>query len=481
MPFHRKVMLFAAAMTVLLCVVWAIGASALLDFYVTREPDAAMARRASELGRTVLWGGFGLIMLMIAAGMLVLERLIDRWVAGPARALAQAAEAVAAGDLSAAVREGGIDDVGRMSRATIGMIAELRNLAVALGNSSSDTTRLAEEISAAAEQLAAGAGEMASTAGDLSEQSVNMATSIQAITAASDRLAVVAGELDRGAHEASDRNRQLRALSLENRSRLDESSTALTALSADAAAGVKSVESLVQASEEVRSFVTLVRKLARQSKLLALNAAMEAARAGEEGEGFAVVANEVRRLAAMSSDAAERTEQVVATVLAQIEITRQWSLRTEETVRQVSAVTATGAQSFAEIEATVGDLDAWAGTIEQSAGLAHQLTQEITTQLGALSLGTDTFASAMEQVAASSEQQSAATEEVAAAAAHLTETASRLADVVGHLKVDGKPVGSAPALPPVPPSPPYAGGRRPSDARASLPPGPATPRFASAH
>lgn len=440
-PFHRKILFVAAAVAVALSVAWALGASALLDFYLSREPDAALAERVGRVGRTVLWGGLAAVIVATIVAVLVLERLVVRWVAGPARSLAIAAEAVAAGDLSTSVEEGGIDDVGRLSRAIVVMIAELRKLASALGSSSSDTTRLAGEISAAAEELAAGAGEMASTAGELSEQSAKMATGIQAITQASDRLATVAAELDRGAREAAERNRALRQLSLDNRARLDESSRVLGELSVDASAGVEAVESLVKASEEIRTFVTLVRKLARQSKLLALNAAMEAARAGDEGEGFAVVANEVRRLAAMSSDAAERTEQVVGTVLAQVEDTRRWSRRTEETVRHVSAATATGARSFEQIEATVGDLDAWAGTIESSASTAHQLTKEITMQLASLSLGTDTFASAMEQVAASSEEQSAATEEVAAAAAHLTEAADRLAGVVAHLRVDSA-VGS---------------------------------------
>lgn len=441
LPFHRKVLLFAAAMTIALSTLWAFGAAALLDFYVGREPDPVLAARVDETGRLILWGGFALIVLFTVLGMLLLERLVTRWVAGPAGELARAAELVAAGDLTVTVHEGGIDEIHRLSRATIVMIGELRRLAAALLSSSGDTTRLAEEISAAAQELAAGAGEMATTAGALSEQSTRMAAGIQGITGASDRLAGVAADLDRGAHATAERNRVLRQLALENRARLDESSQVLGELSVDAAAGVAAVEALVAASEEIRTFVTQVRKLARQSKLLALNAAMEAARAGDEGEGFAVVANEVRRLAAMSADAAERTERVVEAVLERVDATRQWSLRTEETVRQVSDVTATGAQSFAQIEATVGELDAWAGTMEQSASAAHQLTQEITSQLGALSLGTDTFASAMEQVAASSEQQSAATEQVAAAAAHLTTAAGTLAAVVAHLRVDDESRG----------------------------------------
>ena len=75
------------------------------------------------------------------------------------------------------------------------------------------------------------------------------------------------------------------------------------------------LDALRTSAEEIRGFVTLVRKMARQSKLLALNAAMEAARAGEQGSGFAVVAGEVRRLARSSADAADRTEVLVAAVL----------------------------------------------------------------------------------------------------------------------------------------------------------------------
>src|SRR6185295_18224366 len=124
-----------------------------------------------------------------------------------------------------------------------------------------------------------------------------------------------------------------------NRSRLDDSSRSLATLTGDVEASAAAIDQLAQASEEVRTFVSLVQKLARQSKLLALNAAMEAARAGEHGHGFAVVAEEVRRLAAMSSDAAERTEIVVAGVLNGVAQSRSSSERTVVTVRSARAAT----------------------------------------------------------------------------------------------------------------------------------------------
>jgi methyl-accepting chemotaxis protein len=89
---------------------------------------------------------------------------------------------------------------------------------------------------------------------------------------------------------------------------LDNLATRLGGASSD-------LDALRDSAEEIRGFVALVRKMARQSKLLALNAAMEAARAGEQGSGFAVVAGEVRRLARTSSEAADRTESLVGNVL----------------------------------------------------------------------------------------------------------------------------------------------------------------------
>src|SRR4029079_7366830 len=155
----------------------------------------------------------------------------------------------------------------------------------------------------------------------------------------------------------------LRALALDNRSRLDESAKSLVGLSGDVEASAAAIEELAQASEEVRSFVTLVQKLARQSKLLALNAAMEAARAGEHGHGFAVVAEEVRRLAAMSSDAAERTENVVSGVLRGISESRTSSARTVDTLRAVRGATEEGSRSFGQIAHAVEETDAWTSSI----------------------------------------------------------------------------------------------------------------------
>src|SRR4029079_5690095 len=298
---------------------------------------------------------------------------------------------------------GGEYEIGRLARAVSAMIEELRRLAMALQESATETVTMTSEITASSEEMAASAGQIAHTASDLSQQANTMAGTIPALAGSSERLVGGASELDAGARDGVDRNAKLRVLAVENRARLDDSSRSLAALTGDVEANAAASDQLARASEEVRSFVTLVQKLARQSKLLALNAAMEAARAGDQGHGFAVVAEEVRRLAAMSSDAAERTERVVSGVLQGISESRTSSERTVDTVRAVRGATEEGSRSFGQIERAVAETDAWTSSIALAVTATNGLAREMSTRLESLSTGTESFAAAMQEVAASSE------------------------------------------------------------------------------
>jgi methyl-accepting chemotaxis protein len=389
------------------------------------------------------WGliiGLVVMLGLVLTSLSLVGKFIERRITGPARELAVAAEAVAAGDLSKQITDtGDEDEIGRLAKAIGAMMSQLRRLATALNESAAETGSMTVEITSSSEEMAASAGQIAHTAADLSHQSAVMAETIRTLADSSEHLVGVASKLDTGAHEGVERNARLRALALENRARLDDSSRSLAVLSGDVEASAAAIEQLATASEEVRTFVTLVQKLARQSKLLALNAAMEAARAGEHGHGFAVVAEEVRRLAAMSSDAAERTERVVGEVLRGVAQSRTSSGRTVETVRTVRAATEQGSQSFGQIEQAVAEADTWTASIENAVNTASSVVREMRGKLDSLAAGTDSFAAAMQEVAASSEEQSASTEEIAAAAGTLSGAAERLTQLVSNLRLEEPP------------------------------------------
>jgi methyl-accepting chemotaxis protein len=394
---------------------------------------ALLAAGWSSIGG-IITGGDGWLLLGLAisiavlAGALAIILVVSPTIGNQLRDLADVAEAVAAGNLAKtpeAARQGG--QIGRLARAMVAMTSELRDLSSLLTATSAETSSLSTEITHGTEHMAQAASGIADTASQLSEQAQGMAATIQHLTAEATRLNEHAKTVSAGARQGIARNASLRTLASENHERLDESARRLEQLANDVRESAGSTESLARATDQVRQFVTLVQKIARQSKLLALNAAMEAARAGEQGEGFAVVANEVRRLAATAAEAAEHTDALMKEVLGNMEAARESSARALSAVDSVRSATELGRSSFTQVETGVADAESWTTAIAESASAGSALAGEITERLDSLAAGTQTFANAMQDVAAASQEQSASTEEIAAAAAHLTLAAERVA------------------------------------------------------
>jgi len=385
------------------------------------------------LGAMTAKGGTWLLValgaaLAVLSGALTFRYVISPMVGRQLRELAEVAEAVGSGDLTKtpdAARQGG--ELGRLARAMVAMTYELRDLSSLLTTTSTESSRLSAEITQGTEHMAQAASGIADTASTLSEQAHDMAGTIEQLTAEAARLRDGARTVTAGAQEGIARNARLRALATENHEGLDESARRLEALAGDVRESATATESLATATSQVREFVALVEKIARQSKLLALNAAMEAARAGEQGEGFAVVANEVRRLAATAAEAAGRTGALMHEVIGNMERARATSARSLSAVDAVRTTTEHGRSSFTHVERAVEEAEAWTTAMAESASAGSALAAEITQRLDSLTAGTQAFASAMHDVAAASEEQSASTQEIAAAAAHLTQAAEKVA------------------------------------------------------
>lgn len=343
------------------------------------------------------------------------------------RGLADVAEAITAGDLtrtSTAVAAGG--QLGRLARSMAEMSDELRRLGLVIQENASETVRRSSEITGGTEHMAIAASGIAETASTLSAHASDMADTIKLLSLDAGRLNLLASTIDAGAAEGIARNERLKTLASESHEQLDESARRLDALVVDVQASARATESLATASDQIRGFVVLVQKIARQSKLLALNAAMEAARSGEQGEGFSVVATEVRRLAQSSAEAAEHTDTLIQELIAQMESARKSSARSLTAVETVRAATSHGRQAFTQVEVAVEAAKEWVGTMASTASSGKSLAAEITEKLDSLTAGTQNFASAMQDVAAASEEQSASTEEIAAAAAALVHAAEKV-------------------------------------------------------
>jgi methyl-accepting chemotaxis protein len=230
--------------------------------------------------------------------------------------------------------------------------------------------------------------------------------------------------------------------------KLRESVGALDSLASDVNDNAGELTALAEASGEIRSFVLLVRKMARQSKLLALNAAMEAARAGEHGSGFAVVAGEVRRLARSSNEAADRTDQLVADVLERVERIREASVRAVEAAQFARESAGTSVGSLEELERIAREATAAAIAEEDDVRGMRTATDAIVLPLQQLAREAESLASALKDASSVAGSQQGRIQDLAVAANALSRDAARSTASLAGVRVGA--MVTAETLAPVP-------------------------------
>lgn len=204
----------------------------------------------------------------------------------------------------------------------------------------------------------------------------------------------------------------------------------LSTLESQHATADAELATLADVTEGVREFVVHVRKMARQSKLLALNAAMEAARAGEQGSGFGVVAGEVRRLATSSSEAADRTDAMLRDILERSAAARDHVRSAGDTLRDGREAVERAAQQLAAATATA------APPVAED---PLALVRAIETRASQLLRDAESLHGVARNARLTAAAQVARAQDLAAAAHSLSHATSRTASALGELSASRAP------------------------------------------
>lgn len=259
------------------------------------------ATEAGEISRAEYdSANLSMIAVSVVAVLLtiMLAWLLTRSIVNPMTRAVRAAEEISSGDLTRPIEVDGKDEATQLLRALATMQRNLRQTIELISGSSTQLASAAEELSAVTEESSRG----------LQQQNNEIE---QAATAVNEMTAAVE-EVARNAVSTSEASQQSNQAARQGRDRVIETVKSIEDMATQIHATSGLVEGLAAQGRDIGKVLDVIRSIAEQTNLLALNAAIEAARAGEAGRGFAVVADEVRALAHRTAQSTTEIEQMVA-------------------------------------------------------------------------------------------------------------------------------------------------------------------------
>jgi methyl-accepting chemotaxis protein len=347
--------------------------------------------------------------------------------------------------------------LGQAASQTSGVVQQVTQAVQNVAMGAQDTSRSAQtsneavdQLSQAIDSIARGAADQArqvqtaaSTTGQMAASIDQVASNAQAVAAASQETKVSAEYGAQAVRETVEGMREIQAV-------------------VSTAAG--KVEELGRLGEKIGAVVETIDDIAEQTNLLALNAAIEAARAGEHGRGFAVVADEVRKLAERSqretkaiSDLIREVQSGTKDAVTAMEIgsvkVEQGTLKADQagaslgeiltaveaTVRQVSGIAASAQEMSAGARAVVDTMSGISAVVEENTAATEEMAAQagqVTAAIQSIAAVSEENSAATEEVSASAEEMSAQVEEMNAQAEELATTAEQLKGLVARFRIE---------------------------------------------
>jgi methyl-accepting chemotaxis protein len=349
------------------------------------------------------------------------------------RIVAAHADRIAAGDLSTDLQPRSEKD--ELRRALANMTAGLRAMVGEISSAADKVSDVSGRVAADATESGRSVEEIARAVGEVAHGAERQVRSVEAVRVQAGEVAATTRDSAATAQLAAEEAGRARQLAQDGATAVDAATEAMEAVRGASAEVTETIRALGERSQRIGSMVDTIGGIAEQTNLLALNAAIEAARAGEQGRGFAVVADEVRKLAEESRLASRSIAELVTEIRSEtdraVQVVEEGGRRTTDGVGTVEAARASFAAIGDAVEVTSARVAEIAAAVGHIAGSSTQMTDEI----AEVASVAEESSAAAEQVAASSQQTSASTQQIVASADELASSARELRELAGRFKL----------------------------------------------
>jgi methyl-accepting chemotaxis protein len=368
-----------------------------------KDAELGAKNEASSATRAMfLICGVSLLLLLVVATRITLS--ITRPLDSLSTSFKQMAEA---NDLTSRVDEDRADEIGELGKCLNIFVDKLNNILTQIA-------RTAEQVAGASEEISSSAGQQAQGAETQKDQTSQVATAMQ-------EMSSTVLQVSENSNKAAEASGQAAETAREGGAIVEETLGKMRVIAESVEATAKKMEGLGRSSDQIGRIAGVIDDIADQTNLLALNAAIEAARAGEQGRGFAVVADEVRKLAERTTTATKEIAQMIKTIQ-------------DETKTAVTAMEAGTQQVEEGVKSTARAGESLKQIIQMSEEVGEMITH-IATAATQQSSASEEINKNLERIANLVKESAAGAQQSAKACQDLSGLALDLQNMVGNFKL----------------------------------------------
>jgi methyl-accepting chemotaxis protein len=358
--------------------------------------------------KKLMWASIAVIVAVQLLLWFSINFILRKFVSKPADQMRNAILEISnTGDFTRRIAVGSEDEIGQTARSFNHLMETLQTAFRKVHDGIEKVAESSHFLSMSSQQVA--------------KSSTSQSEAASAMAATVEQVTVSISHVSEGAHEALKISQNSGRLSDRGGEVIHRAAEEMKKIAGTVRQTSSSIENLGEQSTRIASIVTVIKEIADQTNLLALNAAIEAARAGEQGRGFAVVADEVRKLAERTTKATQEVTQMI------------------NTIQEASRTAVDG------MTATVSQVDGGVALAQQAGDAINQIKMEsnqviktvddISSMLVEQSKASSDVAAHIEKVAQMTEENSAAAEQSAGAANQLAQLANEMRNTVNHFKI----------------------------------------------